>query len=262
MEPTILQNSTIYNADCFDVFAFIEDKSIDAIICDLPYGTTACKWDSVLPFDKLWKQYERVIKGNGAMVLFCSQPFTSNLITSNIQNFKYMWYWEKSRPSGYVHARNMPMKEIEDIAVFSYAPMGHYSLLGKNRMKYNPQGLVKINKLLKQKKETRASNTYGIRPSHKDEFIQENTNYPRNKLVYASVTGATHPTEKPVLLLEYLIKTYTNEGETVLDNTMGSGTTGVACINSGRNFIGIEKEKNYFDIAVKRIKEAGHKLFV
>jgi site-specific DNA-methyltransferase (adenine-specific) len=224
---TDVSGSTFINADCFDVFPFIEDKSIDAIICDLPYGTTACKWDSVLPFDKLWEQYERIIKPNGAIVLTAQQPFTSALIMSNTKLYKYNWHWNKVKPSSFFNAKNAPMKKIEDICIFSFGAIANGS---KNLMKYNPQDLIECGK---------------IRP-------------PKNDSVPNQSTIGKHPTQKPLSLMEYLVKTYTNEGDMVLDNTMGSGTTNLACIKLNRKSIGIEKEKQYYDVAVRRALEYCH----
>ena len=232
----------LIHGDCLEKMKDIPDKSIDMILADLPYGTTACKWDVVIPFEPLWEQYKRIIKDRGAIVLFASQPFTSALVMSNPKMFKYSWYWEKSKPSNFLNAKKQPMRKIEDILVFC-----------KKSTVYYPQGLV----IGKQNSNSGRENTYGaVKKSWTQDITY--TNYPHNILRYSNVVGssATHPTQKPVALLEYLIKTYTNEGETVLDNTMGSGSTGVACLNTKRNFIGIEKDDTYFEIAKKRIEEA------
>ncbi len=257
---THVSGSTFVNADCFDVFPFIEDKSIDAIICDLPYGTTACKWDSVLPFDKLWKEYERIIKPNGVIVLFGSQPFTSALIMSNPKLFKYEWIWQKSKGCNFTHAKNMPIKFHESIVVFSKAPIGHEIQLGERRMTYNPQGLVKVDKKWSRPKKYDTEHKLK-RESHKLDRIIEFENYPISILKYGNSDNrerGLHPTQKPVELMEYLIKTYTNEGDMVLDNTMGSGTTNLACLKLNRKSIGIEKEKQYYDVAVRRASEYCH----
>ena len=246
-----MQNSTIYNADCFDIFHLIPDKSIDAIVCDLPYGTTQNKWDSILPLGKLWNEYKRILKTNGVIVLTGSEPFTSVLITSNLKDFKYNWIWKKSKATGFFDAKKRPLNDYETISVFYAKPPT-----------YNPQMTIaeKIYKrgFVKRKK----SDCYG----EEKDFVQVDSGlrYPKRiiEIGNADTRGIEHSTQKPIELMEYLVKTYTNEGDMVLDNTMGSGTTGVACVNTGRKFVGIEKEKNYFDIAVKRIKEAGHKLFV
>ncbi|QHB38627.1 DNA methyltransferase [Flavobacterium phage vB_FspS_tooticki9-1] len=251
---TRVSGSTFVNADCFDVFPFIGDKSIDAIICDLPYGTTACKWDSILPFDKIWKEYERIIKPNGAIVLFGSQPFTSALVMSNPKMFKYEWIWKKTRYSGNLNATRMPLKAHENILVFAKGKAPYYPIktdapehLIDKRKNVNPsivkdggayngsKGFVNI-----RKKDD------GTRyPTTVQEFKNPNNN-------------SLHPTQKPLELLEYLVKTYTNEGDTVLDNTMGSGTTNLACIKLNRKSIGIEKEKQYYDVAVRRALEYCH----
>jgi len=250
-----VSHSTLVNADCFDVFPFIEDKSIDAIICDLPYGTTQCKWDSVLPFDKLWREYERIIKLNGAIVLTASQPFTSALVMSNPKLFKYQWVWVKTKKTGFTNGKNRPLSQHEDVIVFSKANVANGS---KIMMKYNPQGLQPLGKVRKGDKNKSDGDTNGqkyYRPSQSKDYIQEFTNYPTTILNVASEGKIVHPTQKPVELMEYLIRTYTDENDIVLDNTMGSGTTGLACLKTNRQFIGIEKEKQYYDVAVRRLSE-------
>jgi len=253
---TRVSGSTFVNADCFDVFPFIDDKSIDAIICDLPYGTTACKWDSVLPFDKLWEQYERIIKPNGAIVLFGTEPFSSMLRTSNIKLYKYDWIWLKTRPSNFFAAKFMPLNDKELISVFSYGGINNGA---KNPMKYFPQGIKNIDRIAKN------VNTGGkIGAEHKTSlndgrlYHQTTTGYPNNLIEFNNDLNTEHPTQKPIALFEYLIKTYTNEGDMVLDNTMGSGTTNLACIKLNRKSIGIEKEKQYYDVAVRRASEYCH----
>ena len=245
----------LIQGDCLETMPSIPDKSIDMILCDPPYGTTACTWDTIIPFELLWDQYKRIIKDNGAIVLTASQPFTSALVMSNIKMFKYCWYWRKSKPNGWQHSKNRPMTAIEECCVFSNAPMGHLSLLGNKRMIYNPQGVLSIG----NKKVTSVAHgaSMGARPNQIGKEYEAFTNFPHNVLEFANVTGnkAVHPTQKPVSLFEYLIKTYTNEGDLVLDNCMGSGTTGVACKNLNRNFIGIEKDPECFKIAEKRINE-------
>lgn len=238
----------LLQGDCLDLMAQIPDGSVDMILCDLPYGTTACKWDIVIPFEPLWKQYKRVIKKNGAIVLFGSQPFTSILGVSNIDWLKYSWYWRKTRATGHLNAKKMPMKDIEDCLVFYKEPPT-----------YNPQGLKILNKQQKNSTSHRARGvssdptsvvTGGIT---REDYLQEFTNYPRQVLEFNSEGSTQHPTQKPVALCEYLIRTYTNDGETVMDNAMGSGTVGIACLNTNRGFIGIEKDPKYFDIARNRI---------
>lgn len=234
----------------------IPDKSIDMILCDLPYGNfTACKWDKILPFDKLWEQYNRLIKDNGVVALFGSQPFTTAVISSNLKMFKYCWYWKKSKPNGWQHAKNKPMTAIEEICVFSKAPMGHISQLGDRRMRYTPQGIKSIG----NKKVTAVAHgtMMGSRPNQIGKEYEAFTGFPNNVLEYANVIGkqALHPTQKPTDLLEYLIETYTNEKELILDNCLGSGSTAIAALNTGRNYIGFELDENYFKIAQNRINE-------
>ena len=232
-----------------------EGVKVDAIITDPPYGTTDCKWDSIIPLNEMWEKLNKLIKPNGAIALFGSEPFSTSLRYSNLKNYKYDWIWIKSTSAGFVHAKNMPMKRHEIISVFSNSPMGHKSLLKERRMEYNPQGLVKVNKIHKRPK-TGMVNVIGARPSHKKEFEVKYENYPTSILNFPNSNNNNfHPTQKPVELMEYLIKTYTNEGETVLDFTMGSGSTGVACLNANRRFIGIELDENYFNIAKERIEK-------
>ena len=232
----------IYQGDCLEVMKQIEDKSIDMILADLPYGTTACKWDTIIPFEPLWEQYKRIIKDNGAIVLTASQPFTSALVMSNIKMFKYEWIWEKSLSGSPALCRKTPMKVHENVLVFG----------GKN---YNPQ----MTKGTKRKKGISGSSIEG------QKFISSGINngeinddyYPRSVQYFSNADrkNKVHPTQKPVALFEYLIKTYTNEGDLVLDNCAGSGTTGVACINLNRNYILIEKEPKYVDIIRERLKQ-------
>ena len=238
--------------DCLVKMKDIPDKSIDMILCDLPYGTTACKWDTIIPFEPLWEQYKRIIKDNGAIVLTASQPFTTKLINSNIELFKYEWIWEKSRTVGFLNAKNAPLKKHENVLVFS---KGKTANCNKNNMIYNPQGLIEINKVNKSVKQS-DDTVVGNRPSRNKDYIAKYTGYPTSIIKFNNENKQIHPTQKPVKLFEYLIKTYTNEDEIVLDNCMGSGSTGVACVNTNRKFIGIELDKNYFQIAIKRINEA------
>ena len=233
MKPRI----ELLQGDCLELMKNIPNSSVDMILCDLPYGTTQNKWDSVIPFEPLWEQYKRICKG--AIVLTASQPFTSALVMSNVEWFRYAFVWEKSKATGHLNAKQMPMKLHEDILVFS-----------KNSPPYNPQGIIPFNKTVR-----RGNNGSNFGKSGTENF-QEFTNYPRSILRFANDNKTCHPTQKPVPLMEYLIRTYTNEGDTVLDNCMGSGTTGVACINTNRNFIGMELDENYFKIASKRINEA------
>ena len=234
-----MQVNKIIQGDCLEVMKDIPDKSIDMILCDLPYGTTACKWDTIIPFEPLWAQYKRIIKDNGAIVLTASQPFTSALVMSNIQDYKYNWVWNKKAFSNQMMAKFQPLRITEDVCVF-------------NSKIYKPQGLIKYGKTTKQGNKITDNIGGGIR---KTEYTQEFTNYPKNLLEFSKDRPSTHPTQKPVALFEYLIKTYTNEGDLVLDNCMGSGTTGVVCKKLNRDFIGIEKDPEYFKIAEKRINE-------
>jgi len=243
----------LLHGDCLDLMKDIPDGSIDMILCDLPYGTTACKWDEIIPFEPLWEQYERIIKDNGAIVLTASQPFTTKLIDSKIELYKYNWVWKKAKPTGFSHSKNMPLKDYEDIVVFSKGSIGHAHLI-KNRMEYNPQGVYEVSR--KIKRSTKGFSGTMERKSQSNEYTGKLSGFPKMVIEFSNVIqGTVHPTQKPVQLLEYLIKTYTIEGETVLDNCMGSGSTGVACINTKRNFIGIEKDDKYFEIAKKRIEE-------
>lgn len=238
----------LHNNDCFDVFPNINDKSIDMILCDLPYGTTACQWDSILPFDKLWDEYKRIIKPNGAIVLTASQPFTSFLIMSNIDWFRYELVWHKRTPSNVLNAKKMPIKTHENILVF-------YNSLPT----YNPIK-TKAKQVCGVKSHSVNSEVYGGDSGKYNEYDGAGDRYPTSVIDITGVVNnsnqkVAHPTQKPIKLMEYLIMTYSNENETVLDNCMGSGTTGVACKLTNRKFIGIEKEPEYFSIAQKRIFE-------
>ena len=231
--------------DCLELMKDIPDKSIDMILCDLPYGTTKCNWDIVIPFEPLWEQYDRIIKDNGAIVLFGSEPFSSKLRLSNINHFKYDWIWQKTKPSGHLNAKKQPLRKYEIISVFY-----------KKQCTYNPQGLIlgKFN----NNRPSRKSKIQGkyVFGKEKDFGISDAKNYPNNILNYSNSNNKNiHPTQKPVALVEYLIKTYTNEGETVLDNCAGSMSTVIASTNTNRNCIAIEKDKNYFEIGKKRVIE-------
>lgn len=241
--------------DCLEQMKEIPDGYVDMVMCDLPYGTTACKWDSVIPFEPLWAEYRRVTKKNAAIVLTASQPFTSALVMSNLPMFKYTWTWVKSRPGGFVSAKLKPMKATEDVVVFSEGATANGSA---RNMPYFPQDLVPNSKVWKRPARYKGSDGTGyMRESHALERTAEFTGYPRDVLEIANPNKEVfHPTQKPVALMEYLIKTYTNPGEIVLDNTMGSGTTGVACMNIGRRFIGIERDPEYFAICEDRINKA------
>ena len=246
-----------YLGDCLKILPELEDKSVDLVLVDLPYGSTASNWDKAISMDKLWEQYDRLLKETGTALFFANGIFTPRVMASNLPLYKYRWVWVKKNSTNFVHAKNRPMTKSEDILVFSKGAMGHASQLGDKRMTYNPQGIIPVNKVRKGGKGNFTGTVAGKRPSHKDEFIVEFTNYPTDVLLdfpEVSPNQKTHTNEKPVKLLEYLIKTYSNEGETVLDNCMGTGSCGIACKLTGRNFIGIEIEKEYFKIAKERIK--------
>lgn len=239
----------MYNDDCLKVLPDIPDNAVDMVLCDLPYGITKYKWDVIIPFDSMWLHYERLIKDDGAIVLFGAEPFATMLRSSKLDLYKYDWIWEKTRPTGFKNTKTQPMRIYENILVFS---RGAASPNGKKKMKYYPQGLVEINRKCE---ELGGPQLLGQKTRYTTCF-QRFTNYPKNILRFARDSGGVHPTQKPVALLEYLIKTYTNPGDVVLDNCMGSGSTGVACVNTGRKFIGIEKDTKYFDIAEQRINNA------
>ena len=235
-------NYEIYKGDCLEAMKSIPDKSIDMILCDLPYGTTRNKWDTVIDLDLLWSQYERINKDNGAIVLFAQVPFNIVLGYSNLKLLKYEWIWEKEQGTGHLNAKKMPLKSHENIMVFYKKPPT-----------YNPQMVGNEVRTVKRSGNKSKTTNYG-------DFIEikESTyigRYPKDIIKFNKDKGY-HPTQKPVALLEYLIKTYTNEGEIVLDNCMGSGSTGVACRNTGRKFIGIELDDKYFEISKSRLNEA------
>jgi len=239
----LLEINKIYNMDCLEGMKYIDDKSIDMILCDLPYGTTKCKWDIVIPFEPLWEQYERIIKDNGAIVLFGSQPFTSALVMSNLKLFKYEWIWQKTLATNFMLVKKQPAKKHENILVFY-----------KKQPTYNPQ--MEIGKPYKDKPRKRTVGIHGNAETIKKAINNEGTRYPSSVQLFSNGNnGNVHPTQKPVELCEYLIKTYTNENELVLDNCIGSGTTAIACINTNRNYIGFELDKEYYEIAKNRINK-------
>lgn len=242
----------LFHGDCLELMKQIPDGSVDLVLCDLPYGTTSCSWDSCIPFEPLWEQYRRITKPNAAIVLTASQPFTTVLAASNLSGLRYNWYWVKSNPTGFANAKKQPLRCVEEVVVFYDRPPT-----------YNPQGLVRIDKVRKNspscggdtlRQDTRASAGRGSLRTAGKEYMQEFTNYPRQVLEFAKDSPKHHPTQKPVALMEYLIKTYTNPGDTVLDNCMGSGTTGVAAVRNGRFFVGMELDEGYFKIAQDRIQ--------
>jgi site-specific DNA-methyltransferase (adenine-specific) len=240
----ITEKIQLLKGDCLELMKLIPDGSVDAIITDPPYGTTACKWDSVIPFDLMWEQLNRVVKPKGAIVLFGSQPFTSNLIMSNPKGFRYCWIWNKRFAGNFSLSKYQPQKIHEDICVFSIESHNYYPQLTK-RDKPITMG--------KNRSEKGASNLHCAKPEYNKKVYD--TKQPESIVFYntRSEKKGLHPTQKPIGLMEYLIKTYTNENETVLDFTMGSGSTGVACVNTNRNFIGIEQDDKYFEIAKERI---------
>jgi site-specific DNA-methyltransferase (adenine-specific) len=267
-----MNNINLLHGDCLVEMKKIEDNSVDLILCDLPYGTTdrsgvekkngnnrLLKWDTVIPLESLWLEYKRVLKPKGVVVLTADQPFTSKLIMSNIEWFKYEWIWKKKKTTGFLLANYRPMKQTEDVIVFSPAHAAAASRHGGN-MTYNPQGLIE--KKVKKKNDPNRLGKFLHNPEHmgkgnkllhETEYEQKFTNYPSEIIEFGLDRNVVHETQKPVALMEYLIRTYSNEGEIVLDNCMGSGTTGVACINTNRKFIGIEKKDEYYDAAKKRI---------
>jgi site-specific DNA-methyltransferase (adenine-specific) len=246
--------NTVQNIDCLIGMQTIPDKSVDMILCDLPYGTTACKWDVIIPFDKLWQQYERIIKDNGAIVLTASQPFTSLLVVSNMKLFKYCLVWDKVSKSDVMNAKNKPLKQHEDVCIFSKGTTANCS---NKKMNYFPIGVTEPNRKPIKNSTAKGRAFNPLRPSHKEVYSYQGGNYPSSLIKFSNANrlNALHPTQKPVALFEYLIKTYTNEGQTVLDNCMGSGTTAIACINTNRNYIGFEKDETYFNIIQDRIKK-------
>ena len=237
----------IYLGDCLELMPkHVEDKSVDMIFCDLPYGTTQNKWDSVIPLDELWKEYERVIKDNGAIVLFAAQPFTSALIMSNPKMFKYDWIWQKPKGTGHLNAKKQPMRDKEDILVFY-----------KKQCTYNPQmteGTPYKDKAGKDHtKSTSMTGSYGKYTNYRE--VNKGVRYPKQVQQFGVVErGTVHPTQKPLDLIEYMIKTYTNEGDLILDNTCGSGTTGLGAKNLNRNYIMMEQDPKYYEIACKRVQ--------
>ncbi|MDG4966277.1 site-specific DNA-methyltransferase [Lactococcus lactis] len=235
----MIELNKIYNEDCLEGMKRIPDGSIDMILCDLPYGTTRNKWDSVLPFDKLWEQYERIIKDNGAIVLSAQTPFDKVLGASNLKLLRYEWIWEKTQGTGHLNANRMPLKNHENILVFY-----------KNLPVYNPQFEAGI--AYKTTSSVNSSN-YGTQ-NESTVTVNDGFRYPLSIQEFKYDTETFHPTQKPVALFEYLIKTYTNKGDTVLDNCMGSGTTAIACINTERNFIGFETNEEYYNKSLQRIK--------
>ena len=269
-----MHNVDLFHGDCLVEMRSIEEHSVDLILCDLPYGTTdrsgilnknknrILPWDTVIPLDELWEQYKKVLKPTGAVVLTADQPFTSLLVISNLEWFKYEWIWRKRKTTGFLHANARPMKQTEDILVFSPLGASGGSVKANKNMTYNPQGLIE--KKVKKKNNAKRLGNFLHQPEHmgmgnkllhETEYEQKYTGYPSEIIEFGLDKDIVHPTQKPVALMEYLINTYSNENETVLDNCMGSGTTGVACVNTNRKFIGIEQEEKYYNIAKDRIEK-------
>ena len=235
----------LLRGDCLEVLDYVPSGSVDLVLCDPPYGTTACKWDAVVPFEAMWPQLRRVAKKNAAVVMTAAQPFTSALVMSNLKEFKYEWVWSKVRVTGHLNAKKQPMRAHENIVVFYGAqPNYHPQMTPSSGHTRGPFGRQKA-----------ATEVYGAF-SDENRTYAASEYYPRTIIEFRAEMQPVHPTQKPVALMEYLIRTYTNTGETVLDFTMGSGTTGVAAVNTGRNFIGIEKDDGYFQIAKERIRMA------
>jgi len=247
----MLEINKIHFGDCLELMKEIPDRSIDCIICDLPYGLTACLWDIIIPFNFLWDQYKRIIKNYKSIILFGQQPFTSKLILSNLEWFKYELIWEKTKACNFFQAKNMALKKHENIIIFSDGTCANRS---SKKMVYNPQGTKNVNKIWSRPKLYESEHNF-LRPSHTTnrKILQEN--YPGSIIKIKSEHNPPHPTQKPVELIEYLLKTYSNENDLILDNCAGSGTTGVACINTNRNYILIEKEEKYYKIAKERLGE-------
>ncbi len=243
----------IVQADCLDAMDDIPNKSVDMVLCDLPYSITNCVWDTIIPFDKLWDKYHRIVKDNGAIVLFASEPFASYLRLSNIKEFKYDLVWNKKRPTGQLNAKKQPLRQHEMICVFYKKQCTYNPIFHKNRLKRSYIGKVE--------KSRKASDDYGQQYDYESNISADSLSYPRSVIEQTTVIGnskekVAHPTQKPIALLEYLINTYSNENDIILDNTMGSGSTGVAAINTNRCFIGIEKDEVYFRLAQHRIDDA------
>jgi len=231
----------VIQGDCLDVMKQIEDKSIDMILCDLPYGTTQNKWDVIIPFDKLWEQYERIIKDNGSIVLTATQPFSSAVVMSNPDLFKYEWIWKKTDSTNFLNAKHQPLRIHESVLVFY------------KKSNYKPQGLKNQKPTFKKDGNKKTTENYGETKGL--QYVQEYTNYPESVITFSSANGTVHPTQKPVDLFRYLIRTYSNEGDLILDNCGGSGTTAIASIMENRDYIIIEKEKKYIDIINNRVQQ-------
>lgn len=250
-----MEINKIYQGDCLDIMTRLEDKSIDMILCDLPYGTTACSWDTIIPFELLWNEYKRIIKDGGAIILTASQPFTSTLVMSNPTWFRHEWIWEKDRGANFLQGNKQPMKVHENVLVFGKTAPNYYPIKTKNINKKTPTNI--------QNKEERKKAGLTVDTFKSSDKYEIDLLLPRTVMYYKRENGNAyvHPTQKPVELFMYLVDTYTKKGELVLDNCAGSGTTGVACKNLGRNFILIEKEEKYCKIAQERLDKMTQQLF-
>jgi site-specific DNA-methyltransferase (adenine-specific) len=242
----------ILQGDCLQRMAEVADQSVELILCDLPYGTTACTWDSIIPLEAMWEHYRRIITPKGAIVLTAAQPFTSVLAVSNLEWFKYTWVWEKNRPTNFAHAKNKPMKKHEDVLVFSPGTTVHASQ-SPMRMTYNPQGVQDTEaKKVTKKASEKTDAFFADRPGH-GEFTRNKTGYPHSIIKFSTDQLGLHPTAKPIDLMRYLIRTYSHPGETVMDNCLGSGTTGIAAVMENRQFVGMERDPKYFQMSRERI---------
>lgn len=252
--------ATLIKGDCLEKMKSIEDKTIDFILADIPYGTTRCSWDEVIPFEKMWEQLNRLIKPNGVIALFAAEPFATKLRMSNIEHYKYDWYWKKTRATGFQHAKNKPLSIIENICIFSNANIGHANILKEKRMIYNPQGIKEEG--LKKVTPNKHGHILGNRDKQTGREYEAFSGFPNNLLEYPSigVKSMIHPTQKPVELLDFIIKTYSNENDIILDFTAGSFSTGAACMLSKRNFIGIELDENYFETGLHRLLDLNDNL--
>jgi site-specific DNA-methyltransferase (adenine-specific) len=250
-DNTVAPTATIHLGDCLDVMRTMANGSVDAVVADLPYQITRCPWDVIIPFKPLWAEYRRVVKPKGAIVLTATDPFTSLLVTSNLTEFKHKWVWVKNKATGFQNAKRAPRRNVEDVLVFGN---------GKGQVCYNPQGLKPYGKTCYNRVSANTVALFGVGSGmsrkvdrRTETYVQEWTNYPTQILEFSKEHKSLHPTQKPVALLEYLIRTYSNPGDTILDNTMGSGSTGVAALNTGRNFVGIERDPKYFATSEERI---------
>lgn len=251
---TIAELNHIYNMDFIEGMRMLSNNSIDCIIIDPPYSVTAANWDKALPMESLWAEIKRIRKPYAPILMFGIEPFSSRLRMSNLSEYRYDLIWEKSRPTGFVHAKNMPLRKHENISVFCQYGVGHVSRMNGKRMPYYPQGLKPNGKTYK-KSRRKFGATIAMRGSQKPTWVSEYSNYPTSIMRYASESKCIHPTQKPLALIENLIKTYTKQGDCVLDCCMGSGTTALACIHTQRNYIGFETDKNIYNQSIKRIND-------